>query len=124
MKRNLCVVLILCLLTIALTAGCASESEPSTSQLPTPKPIDFNSWTKSDWDSASAEQRLDAARFVLFELGSEYIEDFDDLAQNEKQSEFDHSAERVESAVSSYFESASDSDTLETFIQEGAGLVP
>lgn len=90
--------------------GCSAEPEPS----------DYMSWTKSDWDKATDQQKLDATKAVLSDLQKDMAETMGVDAPTEE--ELDATAAAMIDQVDLFFDDNSDA-TLQDLADQTKSLL-
>ena len=102
--RKITAVVLAVVLCAAFAAGC-SESAKSVD--------DFESWTKSDWDGASDEDKDAVAEKVLVAVGETLVQGFGDQVEQlksepESKEQYDAEIAEMKSMISEYFDEEPD----------------
>ena len=129
--KKLCALLLAALLMTALCTACSSGEEADTASASAAEQdastVDYASWTKSDWDKATEEQKTGAARYMLFQIGESIMPDFSTLVQEAEtddsvQAQIENSVKNIRDQIGTYFDDADSGATLGDLI-EAAGTV-
>ena len=120
MKKTLSVILT-ALLLAAVVSGCAGTGEPAESSTAQNSATLYGSWTKSDWDSASSEEKELAVIFLVEEAAASEGGDAEVVQSIVDDAEESLSAgaySEIEDAISNYFDNAGDNATLQDALKD------
>lgn len=100
--RKLLSLLLAGALGTSLLGACAGTAGESTEEQPDTE--NYAGWTKTEWNAASKEARLGAARYVLIEVASRMTEGFSELVNEMErnaaaQKEINESAEELKDSI-------------------------
>lgn len=128
MKRILLIAL--SLVMAAMIAGCSADAQaPSGSEEASPTRDTgefYGTWTKSDWDSASAEEKELAVIYLVSEAVASQGADeevvqstVDDAEESLTQDQYAD----IEDAITSYFDKAGDKGNLQDSLNDVMGTI-
>lgn len=123
MKKLVAVTLLV--LLGALCAGC-SGAPAETAAPAADRAALYGNWTKSDWDSASAEEKQLAVVFLVEEAAASQGGDAEVVQAIVDDAEETLTAEQytdIENAISSYFDSAGPDATLQDALHDVMGTI-
>lgn len=114
MKRTLLIVLSLAL--VALMAGCSASAGTPAQSVQRDSGEFYGTWTKSDWEAASPEEKQLAVVFLVSEAvasegaDEEVVQSIVDEAEETLTSD---QYAQIEDAITAYFDKAGDKATLQ-----------
>lgn len=120
MKKALTLVLV-ALLTAAVAAGCSSAPAADASAAADNRSDLYGNWTKSDWESATPEEKQLAVVFLVEEAAASQGSDAEVVQSIVDEAEETLTSEQygeIEDAITSYFDSARDGATLQDALND------
>lgn len=118
MKRICALLLVLVCLLLSACAASEDQQSPTTAEpSASAVPDDYLTWTQSDWNRATDEQKTGAARFVLFQIGDAFLPNFSEYVEEAEadpsmESQLNEGVESLKDEISSYFEEAGSDATI------------
>ena len=123
--RKVFAVCLLMVFTAALAAGCAGETEVSTAP-ETNSGEFYGTWTKSDWENASAEEKRLAVVYMIDEAAASQGSDEEvvqSIVDEAEETLTDTQYTEIEDAITAYFDKAKEGAELQNALGDIEGTI-